>query len=42
MDFFRGIESKNETVLSREVGRHGVGEDKEEDRDTDKDKRRLS
>jgi hypothetical protein len=31
MDFFRGIESKNENVLNREVGRHAIGEDKEED-----------
>jgi hypothetical protein len=40
MSFFGGIESKNENVLNREVGRHGIGEDKEEDRDTDKVKRR--
>lgn len=40
MNFFRGIVSKNENVQDREVGRHGIGEDKEEDRDTDKDKRR--
>ena len=29
----------SENVLIREVGRHGIGED-EEDRDTDRDKRR--
>lgn len=40
MNFFRGIGSTNEKVSNREVGRHGIGEDKEEDRDTDIDKRK--